>query len=145
MEQTARSFLRAGLAGFALIATTAPAFAQDWSLRAFDKSEAILGGPSSLAAIIAAQSGGTALAASLPLTNAVLRPAPLFAPAPFTPQVEAASDTVAALDRPDVFNSIAMPIDRTPLDKNWSRVGSASVSGRAARFAAALRGRDEQT
>ena len=141
MEQTARSF-RAGLIGIALFAAAAPACAQGWSPAAPSKSEAILGGPSALAAIMAAQTGSTSLSVAtvLPLTYPVIRPAPFVppaaAPAPAAP-------TPAALDRPDVFNSVAMPIARTPLDDRWSRIGSARLHGKAARFAAALRGRDE--
>jgi predicted transglutaminase-like cysteine proteinase len=143
MEQTARLLFRAGLAGLALLAATSPASAQVRPFAVSDKSEAILGAPSALAAIIAAQSGSASVASALPLTNAVLRPAPLLTPAPFVPQ--AAPVVGASLDRPDVFNSVAMPIARTPFDGRWKRVGSARVGGLAARFAAALRGRDEHS
>jgi len=139
MEQTARSF-RAGLVGLALFAAAAPAGAQGWSPGSPTKSEAILGAPSALAAIIAAQSGSASVAGAMPLANAVFRPAPL----PALPAIQPAAITAASLDRPDLFNSVAMPIARTPLDDRWSRVGTATVRGKAARFAAALRGRDER-
>lgn len=74
---------------------------------------------------------------------AIARPAPVFPlamPADANPIELAASPT-----HPDIFNSVAMAVTRTPLDDRWSRVGSASVGGHAARFAAALRGRDERT
>jgi predicted transglutaminase-like cysteine proteinase len=142
MEQTARLLFRAGLAGLALLAATSPASAQVRPFAVSDKSEAILGAPSALAAIMAAQSGSASVASALPLTNAVLRPAPLLTPAPFVPQ--AAPVVGASLDRPDVFNSVAMPIARSPLDQRWGRVGSATVHGKAARFAASLRGHDER-
>ena len=141
MEKTACSF-RTGLIGLALLAA-APAGAQGWApAAASSKSDAILGAPSALAAIMAAQSGNASVAAAMPLTMAVFPPAPqsvVPAALPLAPV-----DTIASLDRPDVFNSVAMPIARTPLDQRWSRVGAASVHGRAARFAASLRGHDER-
>jgi len=141
MEHTARHLIRAGLAGFVLLAATTPAGAQNWSGGTVDKSDAILGAPSSLAAIIAAQSSGAPLVAA----NVVLDDASLFPTvATISPPVEALHDTAAALDRPDVFNSIAVPIIRTPLDRRWSRVESSRVGGKAGRFAAALRGHDER-
>jgi predicted transglutaminase-like cysteine proteinase len=144
MNQAARHILCAGLASVMWIATAAPAGAQAWSRGAVDKGEAILGGPSSLAAIIAAQSGGASLA-----TLPKLVPAVLDEPAPpqLLPAVQAlaAVDTTASLDRPDVFNSVAMPIVRTPLDDRWNRVENSGVIGKAARFAVALRGQDERT
>jgi predicted transglutaminase-like cysteine proteinase len=142
MEQTARLLFRAGLAGLALLAATSPALAQVRPFAASDKSEAILGVPSALAAIMAAQSGNASVASALPLTYAVLRPAPLLTPAPFVPQ--AAPVIAASLDRPDVFNSLAMPIAHTPLDARWTKVQSARVGGSAARFAMGLRQRDER-
>lgn len=138
MEQTAR-LLRAGLAGLALFAATG-AQAQGWS-PASSKNDAILGAPSALAAIVAAQSGSASVTAAMPLTKAVF----VAAPQPVVPAIAAVAtiDTAASPDRPDVFNSVAMPIARTPLDDRWSRVGRASVHGKAGRFAASLRGRDE--
>ena len=141
MEQTACS-ARLGLAGLALFALAAPAAAQGLSPAAPSKSDAILGAPSALAAIMAAQSGNASVSAATSLTNAVLRPVPqavLPAAVPAAPM-----DTAASLDRPDVFNSVAMPIAHTPLDDRWNRVGTASVHGKAARFAASLRGHDER-
>jgi predicted transglutaminase-like cysteine proteinase len=141
MEQTACSF-RLGLIGLALFAAAAPAGAQAWSPSASTKSDAILGAPSALAAIMAAQSGNASVAAAMPLTRAVFQPAPR----PFVPAAlpVAPVDAVASIDRPDVFNSVAMPIARSPLDQRWGRVGSATVHGKAARFAASLRGHDER-
>ena len=142
MEQTARS-LRIGLIGLAFVAAAAPAGAQGWLPAASSKSDAILGAPSALAAIMAAQSGNASVAAAMPLTRTIFQPVAK----PVLPAVlpVAPVDTAASLDRPDVFNSVAMPIARTALDDRWNRVGSARVHGKAARFAAALRGRDERT
>ena len=138
MEQTAR-LLRAGLAGLTLFAATAVQ-AQSRS-PASSKSEAILGAPSALAAIVAAQSGSASFAAAMPLTKALL----VAAPQPMVPAIVpvAAIDSTDSRDRPDLFNSVAMPIARTPLDDRWSRVGRAGIHGKAGRFAASLRGRDE--
>ena len=41
--------------------------------------------------------------------------------------------------RPDVFNSVALSIDRSPLDARWNRVSGAGVTGSAAAFAGSLR------
>ena len=141
MKQSARHFVCAGIAGFMLFVAT-PAGAQHW--RAVDKSDAILGAPSSLAAIIATQSGTTSLLAALPLTSTDLGQGPLPALAPIVEPTPPASDTAAALDRPDVFNSVAVPIAITPLDGRWRRVEASTVGGKAGRFAAALRGRDQR-
>ncbi len=143
MELTARPRIRFGLAaGLALFAVARPSYAQNLAPAAFSKSEAILGAPSSLAAVMAAQSGGAAIqavaSAILPLTYAIVRPAP------FATQ-ERALDLTVSPTQPDIFNSIAMPIGRTPLDDRWGRVGSASVGGQAARLSVALRDREEST
>ena len=142
MKQPARHFVCAGIAGLMLF-VAAPAGAQHWG-RAVDKSDAILGAPSSLAAIIATQSGTTSLVAALPLTTAVPGQGPLHAMAPIVQPTAAAPDTAAALDRPDVFNSVAVSIVSTPLDGRWRRVEASDVRGKAGRFAAALRGRDQR-
>jgi hypothetical protein len=127
MRQSARHIICAGLASAMWIAAAAPAGAQALSRGAIDKSEAILGAPSSLAAITAAQSGGASLA-----TLPELVPTVLDQPAPpqLLPAVQALAtiDTTASLDRPDVFNSVAMPIVRTPLDDRWSRVENSGAS-----------------
>lgn len=132
------------IASAAVVGAAVPAQAQ-WlapSSASYSKTEAILGGsPSRLAAIMSAQSSGapaisTAFAAALP-ASLPPRPAPFgFEVTPF--------DLAASPDRPDVFNSVALPISRSPLDDRWSGVGSSSVGGRAAAFAATLRGSVER-
>ena len=150
MEQTIRHRLCiATAAGFALLAVATPSFAQQAAPIAANKSDAILGGPNRLAAVMAAQASGTPLqsrAALLPVVDAAAD-RPLFAvatrfiiPAPFARPVDTPS-LEASPERPDVFNSVAMSVARTPLDAKWSRVGSATVVGSAARFATALRDR----
>lgn len=95
------------------------------------KSDAILGGaPSALAAITAQQGGRPAYSSYVvPASrNAYLRPAT----AKHVPEAISA-------DRPDVFNSVALSIARSPLDARWDRVSGASVGGNAGAFAATLR------
>lgn len=112
-----------------LVAHPASAEIVSASYRSMSKSEAILGGaPSALAAITASQSG-----ASLTPTMAtnLMRPAT-------APIVRQAVPT----GRPDVFNSVALSIERSPLDRRWNQVSGAGVGGGAAAFAASLRGQD---
>lgn len=133
------------LAGFALAGAAIPAQAQ-WLAPAsagFSKTEAILGGsPSRLAAILSSQSGGTPAAAIA--FGAALPALPAPRPAPFGFVREPTHDLTASPDRPDVFNSVALPIARSPLDDRWSRVGSTGVAGHAAVFATTLRGEVER-
>jgi predicted transglutaminase-like cysteine proteinase len=104
-------------AALALVSTAPPALAATGVAR----SEAILGAPSQLAAILAAQQGFEA-----------------------PKRVEQASFVQAASHfsdhRPDVFGSVALAVRRTPLDRRWHRVAQRRIHGSAAAFAAALRG-----
>ncbi len=131
-----------------LCATALPAHAQSpgaVNAARTSKAEAILGGSrSSLAAIISAQSSGTtvavsAFAAAVPAAFSDYRPAPSGYAAP------PAIDRAASPERPDVFNSVSLPIARSSLDRRWNRVGSAAVAGRAAIYAAGLRAMSERT
>ena len=91
------------------------------------KSDAILGGaPSALAAIAAKQDG-----ASL-VRNAAM-------PAIYRPAVANYVRPAISTDRPDVFNSVALSISRSPLDARWHQVAGAAVSGSAGAFATDLR------
>ena len=117
------------LAG-AAIATPAQAQVVDAGYRFSSKTEAILGGaPSALAAIAAQQSGRPAI--TLAASKSFYRPA-----------VAHYSRPVASADRPDVFNSVALSIGRSPLDSRWKAVAGAGVGGNAGAFAAALRDQD---
>jgi predicted transglutaminase-like cysteine proteinase len=94
---------------------------------AWSKSEAILGAPSALQAILAQQHAA---------------PRVQLAPASYSvPQVTSAvlqvrpSDEGIHSGRPDVFGSVALRVDRTPLDARWHAVEHAPVTGSAARFA----------
>lgn len=103
----------AGAGTLALGAAVAPA-GQSWS-----KSEAILGAPSRLAAIHAQQAG---------------LPVPAARPVPFQPAVMRTARLVPA-DRPDVFGTVALSVERTPLDRRWRAVGAAPLGPLAAAFA----------
>jgi len=131
-----RSFTRRIMAGAALAFVPASASAQAATATAaslsWSKSEAILGAPSALQAVLARQQAGNS--------------APAVAPASFSiPHAEAAvlrrpvSDEGVVSGRPDVFGSVALRVSHTPLDARWQAVEHASVTGAPARFAAAVR------
>jgi predicted transglutaminase-like cysteine proteinase len=42
---------------------------------------------------------------------------------------------------PDVFNSVALPIDHSPLDRRWKKVENGPVGANSAAYAASLHGR----
>jgi predicted transglutaminase-like cysteine proteinase len=134
MNSAARNSLRV-LSGLALAALAVPAQAQvvSGSYRSMTKTEAILGGaPSALAAITAQQGGRPAYSSYVvPASNG----------APLRPAVVNYVRQPVSADRPDVFNSVALTIGRSPLDARWSRVSGAGVGGNAGAFAASLRGR----
>lgn len=116
----------------ALALTATPGAAQTASYYSSSKTQAILGGESRLAAILARQSGqpvpqAAAYAASyrVPVMRARM---PLYRPA-------------IAMDRPDVFNSVALPIARTSLDRRWRKVANGPVGATSAAYAAELAGR----
>ena len=120
------------LGPLALVTFAASANAQvvSASYRPMSKSEAILGGaPSALAAITARQNGQS-LVTPAAMPNHYRRAVTNYMRAPVSP------------DRPDVFNSVALSIDRSPLDARWNQVSRAGVGGSAGAFAASLQGRD---
>ncbi|MEO7655284.1 MAG: transglutaminase-like cysteine peptidase [Sphingomicrobium sp.] len=136
MANPVSNLLRGLLAGAALsLAATAAnaevASAPGYSAR-WLKSEAILGQPSALEAMIAAQQG-QAVAARAPRPMSYSRPMearlPLF---------QRRGEEGVTSGRPDVFGTIALPVSRTPLDARWNRAGTVSVGGAAARYAATL-------
>ena len=139
--------LRRALIAVALTAGVAmPADAQWASVGApgFTKSDAILGGaPSRLAAIMAAQSSG---AAARPMMFAATASSAIpipFMRAPYiVERVQAVTPPVSA-DRPDVFNSVAIEVSHTPLDRRWNGVAHGTVGGSAGSFAASLAGTGE--
>lgn len=132
----------ASLAAIPAHAQVAPA-----SRLGLSKTDAILGGaPSRLAAILAAQSSGNATSrVVLGPTEPAAAPT-LFQRAPYMVQPVLPRPAVAAVssDRPDVFNSVALPVNRTPLDARWGRVASRGVTGAAANYAKSLSHLDER-
>jgi predicted transglutaminase-like cysteine proteinase len=115
----------------ALALTAAPAAAQSAPYFAASKTYAILGGESRLAAIMAQQSG---------------QPAPAVAPASYgAPMVQAvmpAYRPAISMTAPDVFNSVALPIGHTTLDRRWKKVENGPVGTASGAYAASLNGRD---
>lgn len=131
---SAARFARRILPGLALAALAVPAQAQvvSPSNRSFTKTEAILGGAPSALAAITAQQGGR------PLYSSYVVPASRGLPV--RPAVATFDRAPVSADRPDVFNSVALSIGRSPLDARWSKVSGAGVGGNAGAFAASLRG-----
>lgn len=109
-----------------------PAQAADFggSYSSSAKTDAILGGSSALAQILASQGGG-------PSAPAALSPASRGTAAPVAPRWSPAR-TMVRSDMPDVFGSVALRVRRTSLDKRWHNVEASGVSGAAARFARSL-------
>lgn len=119
--------------------------------QSYSKTEAILGGPSALERMIAAQNGATVAPrpALQPasysyqrptVVSAVLRDAPPVAPAVLDDH-PAVSPGVAS-GRPDIFGTVALRVGHSALDARWHQVEYSTVSGSAARFANAQRGKD---
>ena len=100
------------------------------------KSEAIIGQPSALQAILAAQ-GGTTLPNRTPQPMSYSRPA---ASAQY--RIERRSDEGATSGRPDVFGSVALSVSKTSLDARWRRAGTSGIAGPAALYASSLSAKD---
>ena len=136
MKNSAARFALPLLTGFAMVAVAAPVQAQvvNASYRSTSKSEAILGGaPSALAAIAAQQGGQPAYAPAA---------APTGRGSYFRPAISNYVREPVSADRPDIFNSVALSIGRSPLDARWNRVSGAGVGGSAGAYAASLRNED---
>jgi predicted transglutaminase-like cysteine proteinase len=135
MDKIASRSARGLLAGLAIIATPIAAEAQvvDAAYRPMSKSEAILGAPSALASLLAQQSGQPAIAA----TPAV---APASQGTMFRRAIVNYSRPAVSADRPDIFNSVALTIGRSPLNAKWGQVANSGAGGAASAFAASLRG-----
>src|SRR5687767_16041571 len=128
MRKAANRFARtAAIMALATAALPAQAQVVNASYRSTSKSDAILGGaPSALAAITASQGGASSFA-------------PAMAPARYQPAVAnyvrpAVANYVrpaVSTDRPDIFNSVALTIGRSPLDHRWNQVSGAGVAGNA--------------
>lgn len=101
------------------------------------KSEAILGQPSALEAIIAAQQG-RAVPARAPQPMSLSRPLPTR-----SAQLLERGEEGATSGRPDLFGTVALAVSRTPLDGRWNAAGKSGVGGAAAHFASGLAGREQ--
>jgi len=122
------------LPAMALAALAVPAQAQvaSGAYRSMTKTDAILGGAPSALAAITAQQGGR------PLYSSYVVPAGRGAPV--RAAVASYDRPPVSADRPDIFNSVALSIGRSPLDARWNKVSGADVGGNAGAFAASLRG-----
>lgn len=126
---------RIATAAASLALLAAPAAAQSYAAPYFasSKTQAILGGESRLAAILAQQSG-----------QPVPQAAPVSPAGYGAPPMRAAMTVyrpAIAMDRPDVFNSVALPIDRTSLDRRWRKVAKAPVAQSSIAYASGIAGR----
>jgi predicted transglutaminase-like cysteine proteinase len=108
------------------------------SAGAVRKSEALLGAPSRLAALMAQQNGTelNPVPAQRIVQQAVLR-------SPWSGQPVTLARAAVATGRPDVFGSVALPVEATPLDHRWQAVAHRPADGSTTRWAAALRDRPE--
>jgi len=95
------------------------------------KSEAILGAPSALQAILAQQGA--------PPRAAAIAPASYSAPRAVQAVVRTGDEGIHS-DRPDVFGSVALRVGHTPLDPRWHSVEHRPVTGSAVRFAQSFKG-----
>ena len=162
MEKGFLSLLGVAAVALGTAATAAPAAAQSVvpaagspyavSYNAVRKSEALLGGQSKLAALMAQQGGiavpaaataASATAASAGSPAAMLKPARLHTP--WSDRTVALASPAIALARPaiargmpDVFGSVALRVAATPLDRRWQAVADRPAEPEAARWAAAL-------
>lgn len=139
--------LALGIAAQPATAQLAP-FAQPL-LPSAAKTEAILGGSSKLAALLvqqaSPQSAGVEVAAYRPLSASVPQPASfgrsLLPSAAAAIPAQMLFRRAIVTDRPNVFGSVALRVERTPLDRRWQRVRHVSASGASAAWARALRDR----
>ena len=138
----------AALPAFA-VGTPALAEAPTGTVAPFAKTEAIIGAPSALAAILAEQGAPKRAAVAV-------RPASYgFRSSGY--QVRDAVIRTGDLDqdrrnmvspavhsgKPDIFGTVALEVGHTPLDGKWRSIEHSRVSGSAASYAASLRDRDE--
>ena len=123
-------------AAAALALAASPAAAQTAGYFSASKTQAILGGESRLATILAQQSGQP-----LPAPQQV-SPAGYGVPSGYGVPVVRATMPIyrpaISMDAPDVFNSVALPIAHTRLDRRWRKVANGPVGSSSSAFAAAL-------
>jgi predicted transglutaminase-like cysteine proteinase len=99
----------------------------------WSKSQAILGAPSALEAILAQQH-------ALPTSRAALAPASYSIPSalPAVARERPAASEAVLSGRPDIFGTVALRVAHTPLDARWRRAENAGVGGAPAQFAHSL-------
>lgn len=127
------------MAAAALVVAPGNAFAQaipagiGGSL-AFSKSDAILGAPSALEAILAEQHAS-------PRVVAPVRPSAYTLPRliPAIVRTRPVEDEGVFSGKPDVFGSVALRVGHTPLDARWQQAENARLRGQPARYAESLR------
>ena len=147
---TPRKLLFAAALAAPLAGTPALAESHSASSSYFAKSEAIIGAPSALAAILAEQGAPVRtnplqpaspglFSSSYRVQNAVIRsgdlpamPRNLESPAVFS-------------GKPDIFGTVALKVGHTRLDGRWQRAYRARVGGAAGNYASSLRGVDEKS
>jgi predicted transglutaminase-like cysteine proteinase len=116
----------------------------------FAKSEAIIGAPSALAAILAEQRAPARIAPVEPAAPGLLNAPYLVRDAVIrTADVPALSRNLVSpavsSGKPDIFGTVALKVGHTPLDARWQRANRAGVSGAAAAYASSLRESDEKS
>src|SRR3954447_9815911 len=127
----AKHVLPKALAFVALSLASTPALAQSVTQAAagsltWAKSDAILGGaPSALQAILDRQSGIATPA------RVALQPASYSRPS-VSAAIPVGPSPGVWNGRPDLFGSVALRVDHTPLDGRWQRVEHAGLGGSAA-------------
>jgi predicted transglutaminase-like cysteine proteinase len=130
-----RASIGLSAAAAALVCLPGTAFAQSAPASAssllLSKSEAILGAPSALQAVLAQQGA--------PPRGPAIAPASYSAPRGLSAVVRSSDEGVHS-GRPDVFGSVALSVGHTPLDPRWRSVEHKGVSGSASRFAHSFKG-----
>jgi predicted transglutaminase-like cysteine proteinase len=116
----------------------------------FVKAEAIIGAPSALAAILAEQNAPPRINPVQPAASGLLRtPYQVRDAVIRAADVQEAPRTLASAavfsGKPDIFGSVALKVNQTPLDGRWQRAYRAGVGGAASAFASSLRATDEKT
>ncbi len=126
----------AAAALFAAVPANAGAASSPYAVSAgaVSKSEALLGTPSRLAALMAQQGG-----ASLTSAPAAPAPSPAVLRSHWSGQRIALQRAAVPAGRPDVFGSVALAVDATPLDHRWQAIAHRPAGPAAIQWALSLR------
>jgi predicted transglutaminase-like cysteine proteinase len=135
---SSRTFLFAATAAGILLPSGASAQSAAASAGAsltWSKSNAILGAPSALEAILNSQGAS-------PAPSRAVQPASYSIPRAVPVVVQDAAPVAEGVfsGRPDIFGSVALRVGHTPLDARWRRVEQSPVRGLAAQYAQSLSG-----